>query len=417
MSKDSNQRLFPTFYLSGFECSTFIWRKQGRQNLVAATQHGVYMQEDYNLLCSLGISVSREGILWPLVDHQGEYDFSSLDPVLEAMRRTGIIPIWDLCHYGYPEDLDPLTNEFVERFTRYCRAAAEYVTSRLDGPHFFTPINEITFTSFMGGWKGWIAPFRKGLRNRDRLRLALCRADIAGVNAIREVYPQARMVHIDPVANVVAPREHPEEQDQADYETYQQVFLAWDILCGRQYPELGGSPETLDIIGCSNYAFSQMEYRKNGMHPQLPPGDDRIIPVYELIMRVWNRYHHPLIIGETSGMGEGRVDWLRDLAEESLFAIRHGADLQGICLFPMVDMPSWYTGEWLHNGFFDLVEEEGRLRRVPYEPYINELRRWQKEFRQIPPDRELDAFRHPVSMNDLRAAAQRISPQPDPGCS
>ena len=29
--------IFPTFFLSGFECSTFIWKDVGRRDLVAET--------------------------------------------------------------------------------------------------------------------------------------------------------------------------------------------------------------------------------------------------------------------------------------------------------------------------------------------------------------------------------------------
>jgi hypothetical protein len=53
-------------------------------------------------------------------------------------------------------------------------------------------------------------------------------------------------------------------------------FLAWDILFGKEHPELGGSPEILDIVGANNYSFGQMEYKENGPHQALDPGDDRI---------------------------------------------------------------------------------------------------------------------------------------------
>jgi hypothetical protein len=43
-----------------------------------------------------------------MVDKEGTYDFSSIDPMIAAMKEQQIIPIWDLCHYGYPDDLDPL---------------------------------------------------------------------------------------------------------------------------------------------------------------------------------------------------------------------------------------------------------------------------------------------------------------------
>ena len=117
--------IFPTFFLSGFECSNFFWGDGVRRNLVAETGHDRHAAEDYQTLNHLGIAVAREGIQWPMVDRGGSYDFSSVDPFIAAMNASKILPIWDLCHYGYPDDLDPFSDDFVERFAAYCRAAAE----------------------------------------------------------------------------------------------------------------------------------------------------------------------------------------------------------------------------------------------------------------------------------------------------
>ena len=399
--------IFPTFFLSGFECSTFIWKDQGRRDLAAETQHARHANEDYALLRSLGIAVAREGIPWPQVDRQGSCDFSGLDPLIEAMNRHQVLPIWDLCHYGYPDDLDPFAPEFTDRFAAYARAAAEYVTSRVRGPHFFTPINEITFFAYMGGEWGWTAPFGNTDQQRRDLRLALCRADIAAVKAIREIDPEARMVHIDPLILVVPPRNRPDLADAADRETHEDTFYAWDVIAGRRHPELGGSPEVLDIVGVNCYAFGQMEYREHGPHASLEPHDERIRPLGDLLSWAWERYRRPMIVGETSGLGKGRPDWLCDVVEEALAAVRAGIDLHGICLFPAVDMPNWHTGEWLHNGICDLEEESGRLRRRPFQPYVDELRRWQKRLNRVT-ELDEDPFSDPVDLGDIRDAAERM---------
>lgn len=404
--------IFPTFFISGFECSTFLWKDQGRRNLVAETQHDQCAREDYLQLRDLGIAVSREGILWPMVEKEGEYDFSLLDPMIEAMNEAKVLPIWDLCHYGYPDDLDPFSEEFVERFAKYARAAAEYVMERTPGPHIFTPINEITFFSFAAGEWGWAAPYRKTKEERFALRLNLCKAAIAGVKAIREVDPKARMVHIDPLVQVVAPRDRPDQIKAAEHETYVDTFLAWDIIAGKEHPELGGSPEILDIVGCNNYSFGQMEYRESGPHAALEPEDDRIKPLCDLLRRVWDRYQRPMIIGETSGMGQGRADWLRDVMDESLAAVNEGIDLHGICLFPAVDMPDWHTGEWLHNGICDMELEGEKLRRVPEQEYVNELRRWQKELNRVT-TLDPDPFSDPVELQDVIDAAARLNKKGD----
>lgn len=408
----SRPGIFPTFFISGFECSTFVWKDQGRRNLIAETQHDRHVQEDYNILRSLGIDVAREAIPWPLVDRSGHYNFACIDPMLDAMRQTQITPIWDLCHYGYPDDLDPFSDAFCDRFARYCRASAEYVISRLPGPYFFTPINEITFFSFCGGEWGWVPPYKTTKEDRFRFRLALCRAAIAGANAIREIEPQARMIHIDPLVQVVAPRDRPDLTEAAHHETYEDTFLAWDILYGKAHPELGGSPEILDIVGANHYSFGQMEYQEQGPHKALNPDDDRIKPLCELMGWVWERYRRPLIIGETSGMEAGRDEWLRDVMEESLAAVNAGIDLHGICLFPAVDMPDWHTGQWLHNGICDLVQEGNTLKRVPHEPYIAELRRWQHELNRVI-SVDADPLSDPVELHDVIDAARRLQKVPD----
>lgn len=404
--------IFPTFFLSGFECSTFLWKDGRRRNLIEETQHHIHAHHDYNMLRGLGIAVAREGIPWPLVDAGGQYDFSRIDPMIEAMKQAQVLPIWDLCHYGYPDDLDPFSEEFVPRFASYCRAAAQYVVARLGGPYFFTPINEITFFSFCGGEWGWVAPYKESKQARFRFRLSLCEAAIAGVKAIREVEPTARMIHIDPLVQVVAPRDRPDQTEAADHETYVDTFLVWDILCGKEHPELGGSPEILDIVGANNYSFGQMEYREHGPHQALEPEDDRIKPLCDLLRLVWDRYGRPMVIGETSGMGGGRAAWLKDVMEESLAAVNEGIDLHGICLFPAVDMPDWHTGKWLHNGICDLVDDQGDLRRALDLPYVEELRRWQKELNRVT-ELDEDPFSDPVELQDVIDAAKRLQKKPD----
>jgi beta-glucosidase/6-phospho-beta-glucosidase/beta-galactosidase len=406
--------LFPTFFLSGFECSTFVWKDQGRRDLCAETQHGRYADDDYAFLASLGIGVAREGVPWPTVDRgDGAYDFSCIEPFIAAMRRHKVLPIWDLCHYGYPDDADPFAPDFAPRFAAYAKATAEHVAAALPGPHFFTPVNEITFFGFMAGEWGWAAPFGKSREERLKLRLAVCAADIAAVKAIREVVPDARMVHIDPLILVVPPRDRPDLADEAWTETFDDAFFAFDVISGRKHPELGGAPDVLDVAGLNHYSFGQMEYREDGPHAALKPGDPRIVPMADLLERAWKRYGRPIVVGETSGLEGGRDDWLNDVVGEALAAVNRGVDLHGICLFPAVDMPDWHTGKWLHNGIADLERQpDGTLRRAPFQPYVDALHRWQRELNRV--ERlDADPQSDPVELADIVAAARRLRPKAD----
>ena len=391
MADRSGDAIFPTFFMSGFECSTFIWKDRERKDYIAATGHDRHLESDLAAAMDLGVGVVREAIRWPQVDlGNGRYDWSSVKAAQDAATACKITPIWDLCHYGFPDHCDPFSQECLDRFVEYCRAAAEFVTGTADGPYFFTPVNEITFFSAAASDLGWMYPFAKG--REDELKRALCRMDIEGAKAIRDVQPDARLVHVDPMIHAVPPPDRPDLADEARDEAYREAYEAFDILCGRLAPELGGSPDILDIVGVNVYHYSQVQLGENKKREILGPRDPRRKPLSELLKFAWDRYERPVIIGETSGYQDRRAEWLRMTMEESLKAINAGVDLHGVCLYPFVDVPDWWSQKWAKIGVYDVTDKES-FQRVPHDPYIEELRRWQKLLDQ-PENVEPDGYGH-----------------------
>src|SRR5918911_506787 len=97
--------LFQSFWLAGFESACQITRAGQRLDMIALTQHDQQAEADYALLRSMGIRAARDGVRWPLIERAGRFDFSSLAPMALAARRQGIQICWNLCHYGWPDDL------------------------------------------------------------------------------------------------------------------------------------------------------------------------------------------------------------------------------------------------------------------------------------------------------------------------
>jgi len=256
MAEEAGDAIFPTFFMAGFECSTFVWKDHQRKDYISVTGHDRHLNSDYTAAMDLGIGVVRESIRWPVVDcGNGRYDWSSIDPVLQVMNECHMTPIWDLCHYGFPDECDPFSRECHERFLDYCRGAAEYIARHGgDGPHFFTPINEITFFSAAATDMGWMYPFAKG--RYAEFKRTMCRMAIDAAQALREIIAGARMVHVDPIIHAVPPPDRPDLADEAWEQAYEQAYEAWDILFGRLNPELGGAPDILDIVGVNVYNFS-----------------------------------------------------------------------------------------------------------------------------------------------------------------
>ncbi len=370
--------LFDSFFLAGFESACHINKAGVRLDMLALTQHDIQVSRDYGLLHSLNIRAVRDGTCWPLIERAGKFDFTSLVPMLEAADRHDMQVLWNVLHYGCPDDVDIVSPAFIDRFARYCRALARFIQDHTDRVPFYTPINEISFLAWAAGDVGYIHPF--GFSKGRELKRQLVRAAIAGIEALWDVNPKARILQVDPVINVVAPRDHPELAQQAAAQRDGQ-FEAWDMMIGETDPELGGQPHYLDIMGINYYHSNQWEYPDKRFRWEEVPRDERWVPLHQLLAEIYERYQRHLFIAETSHFGVGRGAWLREIYEEVKTAIRNGIPLEGITIYPIIDRPDWDNVEHWHNsGLWDLLpDEQGTLQRVLNEEYAAVLREIQHE--------------------------------------
>jgi beta-glucosidase/6-phospho-beta-glucosidase/beta-galactosidase len=362
--------MFKSFFIAGFECATGYNRHREWIDQVEATQHDKYLEEDYARLQRVGIHTVREGIRWPLIDRRGKYDLTHIGTVLRAAENHGIQVIFDLFHYGYPDDVDLFSDEMPERFASYAEAIARYITANADGPHFFTPVNEPSYYSWAGGEVGLFAPHATG--RGDELKYQLVAASIAGMNAIWSVCPDAEMVHVDPICHVVPKSE--EEQSAADNFNHSVVFQSLDMLAGRRCPELGGSRKHLGTIGINYYWNNQWVLGGE----TLDENDERRVTLGDLMKRVHDRYQTNIMIGETAHRDENRPAWLRRAIKDVVSVLEDGVPVQGFCLYPILSMPEWHArDEWTHMGLWDLRHNEGILERHAHEPSFEALREGQ----------------------------------------
>src|SRR5687767_3579914 len=166
------ERLFPSFFMGGFECSTHKLSEGKRLDLIAGTQHDRFALQDYKRLVEQGIRVARDGVRWHLVEKiPGQLDFSSLAPMARAAQEAEILVIWDLLHFGWPDRYDIFSTEFIARFRDYARRTAQWFKENAPGPYWFTPVNEISWVAWAGGTAGCINPFgtERGLELKKQL--------------------------------------------------------------------------------------------------------------------------------------------------------------------------------------------------------------------------------------------------------
>ncbi|CAN5812971.1 family 1 glycosylhydrolase [soil metagenome] len=377
-------RICRSFWIAGFEAACHVNRHGVRLDLVAATQHDLEIQADYRRVAETGFLTVREGMRWHLIERGGAYDFGSVVPMLRAARRAGIQVIWSLFHYGWPEGLELLSPEFVRRFARYCAAAARVVAGETGDAPLYIPVNEISYVAWAAGEEGYIYPDGKG--RGATVKRQLVRAAVAAMEAILDVDPRARFVHVDPLIHVVPPRDRPELAGAAaEYRAAQ--FHAWDMIAGRSCPELGGRSRYLDIVGANFYHANQFEYPDQRLRWEDEPRDPRWVPLRHLLAELHQRYGRPLLIGETSHFGSGRGRWIREVADEVRAARADGVPVEGLCVYPIIDRPDWDDpGHWHHSGLWELRRgEDDRLERVACLEYVEELRRARAALEPSPP--------------------------------
>jgi len=415
--RQADSSIFQSFWIGGFECSTHrlprrkaLGRFAGqRLDLISSTRHDEFAFEDYSRLQEAGIRTVRDGVRWHLIEATPyRYDFSSLLPMLRAARETKTQIIWDLFHYGWPDRLSIWGSEFVDRFARFARATAKVIFEETGGPLFITPVNEISFVSWGGGDAGFLNPFAKG--RGPELKAQLVRAAIAAVEAVREVDPAARITLAEPIIHIAPDPDYPEEAPAA--EAYRQAqFQAWDMIVGKLNPELGGRTDYLDVIGVNYYSNNQWIHQDPNLPPSrrrqsglLPPSHPLHRPIREMLREVYERYGRPVFIAETGIEGDARPSWLRYIGQEARAAAAAGVELEGLCLYPIIDYPGWGDDRHCYTGLWGYADDEGQ--RPIYEPLAGELAHqrqlWDTQ------RREHRAVEETVNVDEIDEAAREV---------
>jgi hypothetical protein len=366
--------VFRSFLMGGFECSTHRRHDRRRLDILQATRHDELAESDYRSLQTIGMSTVRDGLRWHLIETTPfRYDWSSFLPMLHGARKTGTEVIWDLLHYGWPDDIDIFSPAFLARFESFVRAFAKLLRGEGVGTPIVCPVNEINFMAWEGGDEGDMNPWARG--RGDELKRQLVRATVVAIEAMWEVLPATRIAHCEPAIHIFP--DVPENAEAvAAYVGAQ--YQAWDMIAGRWAPELGGKPEYLDLIGINLYPINQW------IHEGRPvfPGDPLYRPLRDILAENYARYGRPLFIAETGIEGEKRVEWLEFTCEEVRAVLMARVPVQGVCWYPIVDYPGWIDERHCCSGvlsypdahgsrqWFTPLKKEMERQRLLFEPLV-----------------------------------------------
>ena len=371
--------------MAGYEGADHVNSTGRPLSMNEANHHWQQLSADYALLARFGIRTVRESIGWRITEGQSHAGFNRLRAHAELAEKYGIEVIWSLMHYGWPADIDLLSPAFVGRFSAFSEKVARTLASVSGRRRFYQPVNEISFLAWALSSSGLMQHALRQPFAGDGMavKVQLVRAALSGCEAIACVDAGARFMHSDPLIHVGAPPgASPEALAQAQRRSAV-TFEAWDMLCGRTEPQLGGSPRHLDIVGINYYHDNQWSDQGQGAEPlHWHLRDPLRKPLGELLDAVWQRYRAPMLLAETSHVGDGRGQWLDDVAREVSLCRARGMPLEGICLYPAIDRHGWDDfSHWHQSGLWEVKPgrtDASPARRVLCEPYARQLWRWQR---------------------------------------
>ncbi len=368
---------FQSFFQAGFECSSHRRRDGVRLDLIRATGHDKHVRLDYGLCAQYGFTTVRDGLRWHLIGRTPDkYDWSSWVPALEAAEEAGVEVIWDLFHYGSPDHIDPAGPDFADRFTDFALAALEVQRSVTHRAPIICPLNEINFMAWAVevGYFPRVGPDQPGWFKRQ-----LVRAGVAAAKAMREQRPEVTIVWAEPLIHV-APHDQRRRSVRAAESNRAGMFEAYDWIMGRAEPELGGDPSLVDLVGLNYYPHNQWYFEG----PTIPMGHHEYRPLADMLVEMGERYGKPVFLSETGAEGSGKPSWLHYVCSEVREAIRCGADMRGICWYPITAYPGWDNSRHAETGLFSTIVANGS--RHVDQPLLAEFEIQREAFDRMRPD-------------------------------
>ena len=366
---------FKSFWMAGYECTDHVNAFGIRVDLINLTGHLQLIDTDYKNLSPFNIRTVREGIRWSKVETiPYQYDWSAVGDMIQTGKDNNIQQVWDLCHFGYPDNLSPFDPEFTNRFVALCKAFVQFYRS-IDAVStlIITPINEVSFLSWLGGDAKGTVPFCNN-RGWD-VKYNLMKAYIKGIDALKVADPLVRILTTEPLINIVPCLNANTEEIENASAMHEEQFQVTEILCGRLCPELGGKPGYLDILGYNFYYNNQwiaaphqfLDWKIGELNP-------KYIPLHQLLITAYKKYNRPFALTETSHPKEDRPLWIKMIERESLKLLETSLPFWGICWYPMVNRPDWdYPKNWHYAGIWDDVYEKDSSVRILHEPSATAL--------------------------------------------
>ena len=326
-------------------------------------------REDFDCTEQLGIRFLRYGppihrtFLGP-----NHYDWNFADLTFADLRRRGITPIVDLCHFGVPDWLGNFQNpEFPARFAEYAEAFAR----RFPWVQLYTPVNEMYITAMFSARYGW---WNEQLRDDRAFVTALkyiVKANVLAMHAILQVRGDALFIQSESSEYFHA--DSPAAIKPAEILNTQR-FISLDLNYGKRvnsemYEFLFDNGLTREEYhfflehDVRHNCIMGNDYYETNEHRVAADGGTRasgeVFGYCEITRQYYERYHLPVMHTETNiwqgPKGDEAVFWLWKEWANVLRLRNTGVPMVGFTWYSLTDQVDWDVALREDNGTLNPV--------------------------------------------------------------
>ncbi len=322
-----------------------------------------HWRQDFALVHQLGIRYLRYGPQYYQTHlGPGTYDWSFTDETFAELKRLGITPIADLCHFGVPDWVGGFQNaDWPPLFAEYAKAFA----TRYPWVTRFTPVNEIYIAATFSAQYGW---WNERLASDEAFVTALthlCQANVLAMRAILEVRPGATFVQSE--SSSYFHSEDPSCIAQANF-LNEKRFLALDLTYG--YPVAAPAYQYLMDHGMPRGAYEWFQQHHVKAHcvmgtdyyaanEQLVHADGSVTEAgdtfgyYILTRQYYDRYRLPVMHTETNYPEPDAERWLRKQWANMVLLKERGVPIVGFTWYSLTDQVDWDVALRENRGTVD----------------------------------------------------------------
>ena len=322
----------------------------------------------------------------------GRYDWSFADETFAELRRLGVEPVVDLCHFGVPDWAGDFQNpDWPALFAGYAGAFA----ARFPWVRLYTPVNEIMIAATFSARYGW---WNERLSSDRAFVVALkhlCRANVLAMDAVAAVRPDAVFVQSETSEHHV-----PIRASCLDHTHFlnERRFLAFDLTYGHDVDAPVYAYLLDNGMARDEYEWFGRHARRHARRPRCVMGNDYYLTnehfVHEdgglsgsgemfgyayITKQYVDRYHLPVFHTETNVPDADLAPaWLRRQAMNVYQLKREGVPVVGFTWYPLTDLVDWDTqlreanGTVVPCGLYDL----GRRPRPVAAAYREVIAEW-----------------------------------------